>query len=530
MSKIVKISWLIAVLLSGAVAVQATPEVLAGWWEPSNSVDVQADGISASKDTIGWGEPTHGCGDDTFGSFTGASHNATSPGSYHDKSSNTLSMAFTVSNAGTNGYALNYLSLDTYRSYSDAKDQWSLSVVGGDLGVVSNALSGGITSVSGGPAADEFNDFTDLDINISGLGLVLGVGQSVTLQVDFLDSTPSAIGNLFVDNIAILGTAVTQQVSTAVLAGWWEPSNAVDVTTPGFTAVKTTTGWGAPAQGCSDDTFGSFAGASHNASSPGSFWNNNSTNTLSMLFQVTNGSGSAYELDFLSFDAWRVYSDATDQWSLSIVAGDLGLTNDMASGTIERIAGGPSGDEVDNDFLDIDVSLSGFGLELAAGETVTFELEFSDSTPSAHGNLFVDNIALIGTIVTPQYDSGYAEWADDWTVAIGSETNDYDGDGLVNLGEYALDGIPTNALHTGIPAECNVSGAVMTYVYTVRTDDADLTWHVETSADLTTPGGWTNAGYTAIGTNTADTVFHVITNEVPADADSGFVKLVLEYQ
>lgn len=526
MSRKYMIGWLITMLLSGAVAVQAAPDVLAGWWDPSAAVDVQADGISASKDTSEWAMPAHGSGDDTFGSFSGASHDTESPGSYHNKSIDTKSMAFSLQNTGTNQYMLEYLSLDTFRQYSGAKDQWSLSIVGGDLGTSSNAMSGDVTSISGNPSADESNDFSDLDIDISGLGLLLGVGQSVTLQMDFIDSTPENEGNLFIDNIAVLGSVVTQEVSTTVLAGWWEPSNAVDVTTLGFTASKTTAGWGTPAHGCGDDTFGSFAGASHDAVSPGSFWNQKTTNTLSMQFQLTNGSSIGYALDFFSFDAWRVYSGATDQWSLSIVGGDLGLTNNMLSGTIERIAGAPSADE-NNDFVDIDINLSDFDLVLDVGESVTFQVDFSDTTPDTVDNLFVDNIAVIGSVFTPQYDNDYDAWAASWGVALGSATNDYDGDGTANLGEYALDGNPTNTLDAGIPVIVDLEGNIMTLVYTARSNDSALNRYLQTSENLFS---WTNSGYTVVGTNTSDSVFHAVTNEIPVTADKGFVKLVFEYQ
>ncbi|MCU0788637.1 MAG: glycoside hydrolase family 55 protein, partial [Verrucomicrobia bacterium] len=45
--------------------------------------------------------------------------------------------------------------------------------------------------------------------------------------------------------------------------------------------------------------------------------------------------------------------------------------------------------------------------------------------------------------------SGYELWAQGWVVPIGSTTNDFDGDRLSNLGEYGLNGNPTNALDAG---------------------------------------------------------------------------------
>ena len=40
---------------------------------------------------------------------------------------------------------------------------------------------------------------------------------------------------------------------------------------------------------------------------------------------------------------------------------------------------------------------------------------------------------------------GYGTWASQWGIGVGTETNDYDGDGQNNFWEYALNGNPTQS-------------------------------------------------------------------------------------
>ena len=75
-------------------------------------------------------------------------------------------------------------------------------------------------------------------------------------------------------------------------------------------------------------------------------------------------------------------------------------------------------------------------------------------------------------------------WATGWGVSIGSTTNDYDGDSLNNLGEYALNGDPTNHLDTGSqPTLSRVRGKNCSTLCR-RNDDTNLVYLVETSTNL----------------------------------------------
>ena len=123
--------------------------------------------------------------------------------------------------------------------------------------------------------------------------------------------------------------------------------------------------------------------------------------------------------------------------------------------------------------------------------------------------------------------SGFATWAAGWGVDIGSETDDYDEDLLNNLGEYALGGNPTNALHQGEPVIAFIDGGTMTYVHAQRTDDVSLGYSLQLTDDLVS-GVWTNTGYSVAGTNVTGETFDFVTNNIPMVDPETFIKLVIE--
>jgi len=114
------------------------------------------------------------------------------------------------------------------------------------------------------------------------------------------------------------------------------------------------------------------------------------------------------------------------------------------------------------------------------------------------------------------YTSGYDGWTNDWVVDIGHKTNDYDGDGLNNLGEYGLGGDPTNAMDQGISSEIcvvNIGGSnLIKYIHPQLSDlNSGLTYFLELSTNLS-GGIWTNSGYTILGTNVTADTFNFVTN------------------
>ena len=131
--------------------------------------------------------------------------------------------------------------------------------------------------------------------------------------------------------------------------------------------------------------------------------------------------------------------------------------------------------------------------------------------------------------VIPKGLPGYAGWAETWGVDIGVETNDYDGDGLLNVGEYGLGGDPTDILDQGVSAELVVNGGVANYIYPQLSDtNSGLAYSFEFSADLVS-GLWTNSGYTISGTNVTGNNLDFVTNVVDATEETKFIRLNIEY-
>lgn len=121
----------------------------------------------------------------------------------------------------------------------------------------------------------------------------------------------------------------------------------------------------------------------------------------------------------------------------------------------------------------------------------------------------------------------YAAWTDSWEIGIGSETNDYDGDRLSNLAEYALGGDPTNPADAGLVPTFGNNGGTMTYVYARYAGNNHLYYHLETTTDMLS-AAWTNAGYSVVATSMQGGLFDYVTNTIPATTDQGFIRLRIE--
>jgi hypothetical protein len=124
--------------------------------------------------------------------------------------------------------------------------------------------------------------------------------------------------------------------------------------------------------------------------------------------------------------------------------------------------------------------------------------------------------------------NGYNAWAAGWGVPIGSTTNDYDVDFLTNLGEYALNGNPTNRLDTGSQPTLSRVGEELFYVYSRRNDDTNLAYLVQTCTNLGS-GVWTSSGYSVTGTNVTGGVYDQVTNRISTAAPQTFIRLKMTY-
>jgi len=135
--------------------------------------------------------------------------------------------------------------------------------------------------------------------------------------------------------------------------------------------------------------------------------------------------------------------------------------------------------------------------------------------------------SLVGANNTMITSPSYEAWTYDWGVDIGSDTNDYDGDQLENLGEYALGGNPTNAADVGQIPTLGSAGGMMVYVYAQRTDDSNLFYSLETTTNLVSPS-WTNSGYSVATTNVTGGTLDYVTNTISTTADTTFIRLRIE--
>lgn len=120
----------------------------------------------------------------------------------------------------------------------------------------------------------------------------------------------------------------------------------------------------------------------------------------------------------------------------------------------------------------------------------------------------------------------YSTWAESWGVDIGSETNDYDGDYVDNLGEYGLGGDPTDPADKG-QTSVALDGTTLVYAHAQHSSDGNLTYWLETTDDLLNPS-WTNIGYSVVGTNVTGETYDFVTNTVPTDADQTFIRLRIQ--
>ena len=134
---------------------------------------------------------------------------------------------------------------------------------------------------------------------------------------------------------------------------------------------------------------------------------------------------------------------------------------------------------------------------------------------------------LVGSNNSIITSPSFAAWTYDWDVDIGSETNDYDGDRLDNLGEYALGGDPTNDADIGMIPTLENGGGTLAYVHVQRADDSNLVYYLETTTNLVS-NTWSNSGYTVMATNVTGETFNYVTNALSIAEDGAFFRLRIE--
>lgn len=124
----------------------------------------------------------------------------------------------------------------------------------------------------------------------------------------------------------------------------------------------------------------------------------------------------------------------------------------------------------------------------------------------------------------------FADWAAGWGVNIGTQTNDYEPDGMDNLMEYALGGNPTNEdAATVLPAYGILDdGSNWFYhIHTERTDDSTLSFTVDMKTDLVADSGWTTNGLIFTGESPVVDHFKSVTNRTDIDS-AEFIRMKVE--
>lgn len=136
--------------------------------------------------------------------------------------------------------------------------------------------------------------------------------------------------------------------------------------------------------------------------------------------------------------------------------------------------------------------------------------------------------------------SAYEQWTIDKGLTPGvnnAPMDNPDGIGgslLNNLYEFGLGGDPLDAGDEGLAPShdvVNVGGTNwFSYVYPKLSDaNSGLVYYLELTENLGAPA-WANAGYFLAGTGTFSPGFDAVTNAVPTEADTTFVRLVIEAQ
>lgn len=184
----------------------------------------------------------------------------------------------------------------------------------------------------------------------------------------------------------------------------------------------------------------------------------------------------------------------------------------------------------------IGYTLTGPGIDggILAGTATDTVLKLADGlagfyATAANVSIGFDNLFIKLSLPPEELAVGYAAWAGSWGVEIGATTNDYDGDGLLNLAEYAFGGDPTNGLDIGYVPVIAMNGSNLAYVHAARNDDTSLSYQLETTYDLVF-GAWTNIGYAVAGTYAPGGSLNVVTNAIPPDEPQAFIRLRIQQE
>ncbi len=224
-----------------------------------------------------------------------------------------------------------------------------------------------------------------------------------------------------------------------------------------------------------------------------------------------------FVLNSLSVSMWRNGGQAADVYQFAYDAdGDGYDVDDMVGTAVHNAASGTASTfAVTEEF------------STAASTNQEIRLYFwkSDGGGAVAANTHLFEITATYNTNIPY---SYTQWASQFggLEAIGSESTDFDGDGVSNLGEYALNGNPTNAAEKGQVAFSS-DGITFTYVHAKVADDTNLVYRLLDTTDLVSGVQNTNT-YSSQVLGPTDDNYQMVTNFYNMTSDEFFVELEVE--
>ncbi len=128
----------------------------------------------------------------------------------------------------------------------------------------------------------------------------------------------------------------------------------------------------------------------------------------------------------------------------------------------------------------------------------------------------------------PVEQAGFPKWEYEYGLEEG-DFGDDDGDGVLNVHEYALGGDPTNAADTGFVPVFEIAeetADIMEYIYLRRRDylEIGLIYELRHAPELLS-ADWVDDGFIPAGTGIVDAEFEAVTNRISTEAQGRFIRL-----
>ncbi|MDF7826804.1 hypothetical protein P4B35_22445 [Pontiellaceae bacterium B12227] len=419
---------------------------------------------------------------------------------------------------------------------------------------ITNSNSGTITvnGVSAGTLSEVFQTYTP---TIAGTGSVLSVTISMASQVGsqsygldnlklYGDVVPKpgdtlAIGKDNFDDAGIYTSrSIVGGINTAA-GTTWNIVSRDNIQYPGM--IDTSVEAGGVVATNASDTLG-FLGTNKTDKVFGMYRAGTTAKSLTYTFDITDYEDLNLLVDWATSGGFNGDKDVSMSYSidggatnmiLDLGFSGLGWDETMDNGTVLSRATGfgvSVNGVVTNSLIDefqtynpvIDGTGSNLTLIIVMGSGV-----------GGFGGMGMDNLELIGTLSEPAApELDYASWAASYGL-VGAEADekyDYEPDGLDNLMEYALGGIPT------LDDAADVAPATFTaddmgtdyfyHVYDKRVDDAALTFILGATEDLMTAVDTNDVFF--VGQSAEVDGFRTQTNRTEATSTAKFISLKVE--